>query len=1479
MFKKIFITLLLLIILAFGGLSYYVSTIDWNNYKSKITDQIEQITGKKVLIGGRIDLKFWPKPHLSATNIKIFNSATGSTETLAEIQEMVTDLSLMPLLHKRFEINNMNLVNAKVSIEFLNNGKTNWHSETTGEQSFNLSSVDITFNSVTLQNSVVRILNPTLNLDLILKKLNADISAQSLSGPFRIDGNFVKDGTPAVFALYVGTLSETFATSMNLVLTHPSSDSQATFDGSILSNNSEIQGNFTIESKKPSTFLNLIAAQTLLPEKYNYPLDASVELIVNPQQVNLSSFIIKYGDNLAGSGKVLIPLKAKNDEKKKIEVAFEMTDFDIMPFVAGITEYLKKLDNNQKNYDPEFEYDVLADISSTRAHYNKEIITDFKFSADFINKVLQIKNLSGILPGETDISCKGEVFPKDKALSYDIKIQSVSQDFLKFLEFIGHKPKVYAQSTYRTSRSSLELSGTLSQIKIAVLNFSLDKTELSGILGIKRGRRNAYFAALQSENINFDNYMPPLTSEEQKLPPFEQAKLALNKLKFLNDVDMHTELSLKLGIYNKVPFENAVLNFDSEAGVIDLKKFEIGQIGNASFALEGKIKDLGINPSLENAKYKISAPDFNAFKNKLKMDLPSWPLFSLSKNFESEGIISGTLNNANIRSSAKLDKTNASYQGRLFTQDDKLFFRGKLEIKTPDFIDFINQIDIDYNPKNMGTSVFTFKADVEGRNSNWRATNLDTFIGANNFTGAFSYKKANELPSVKANIEANMFEFDRFIFTPQRRAALQVSKTTNAFLDKPYWDNTPINYEPFKKFDLNGKFTIKNLSYLTTDIENVQFMLDIKNNIIEIKNFTAVKNNVPIKSDITIDLAQKPAIKGTLDITGYPLEDFGGTQYNIEKGTLNFKAKFEGEATSELDFIKSGKVTVSFDILNPVFNGLDIGVIEADLKDRTHSDKLESLLNIALSSGTTAFNLIGGDISIDNMKYTLNNAVMASDSAAIDIDAQGSVEAWDTDAKFLLTLQNLKDKIEPIPYQWQGSLSNPKLIVGYEKLKNKYDSYWAEVEAEKNRQENERITTLTNNMNIAQEKISSAMKIVESEIMLRLKNYRKKAFDARVDSVYEGIELEANGILKNLKTMASKAHAKYDQKDIDNLTLQVEVYEPLLSDLIVQADNNYIFDMKLHIAAASENIEGIYQNSLEKSRNYQNTLNSYTMRLMQLGSLVTLNNLEKVTSNRQIIESAIKKIADIHDKARKIKEQSDNEGEEDKLPNIDKLKKQMLDLQSQAEEELNKLNKAIEDLFEYVQDVVYFEQTGKHRTPEEKQKQAEQAATAESVSQKPSDEPKAQNTQKTSTVNEVKTETIEVKTEPKVETKQTPQIVETKTEDVDPNLPQKFTPKEEISEPVPEQKIIEITVPVTEEVKTLIVEKPEVVVEEKKEVIKVPLLIEVQDDYASRPNISGTIVKKGAKTETQKTNTDNTSTPLLRPLKGEVAIEGTVKRK
>ena len=309
MFKKIFIALLILVVLAFAGVSVYVSTIDWNKHKTKITSQSENLTGKKIVINGKIDLKFLPSPKLTATGIKVYNNSDKRLSApLADIKEMDADLSLMPLLRKHFIVDNMSLSDATILIEFDNDGKTNWHSDVANSEDFSLSGIDMAFNSVMLKNSTVHIVNTPLKLDTTFHKVNADISAQSLMGPFRIDGNLIKDNTPAGFALNVGTLSESFATSLNLVLTHPNSESYARFDGSVFSNNSEIQGNFTVESQKPSTFLNTIAGRTLLDSQYNYPLAASVELKVNPQQVDLSSFIIKYGDNLAGAGNILIPL-------------------------------------------------------------------------------------------------------------------------------------------------------------------------------------------------------------------------------------------------------------------------------------------------------------------------------------------------------------------------------------------------------------------------------------------------------------------------------------------------------------------------------------------------------------------------------------------------------------------------------------------------------------------------------------------------------------------------------------------------------------------------------------------------------------------------------------------------------------------------------------------------------------------------------------------------------------------------------------------------------------------------------------------------------------------------------------------------------------------------------------------------------------------------------------------------------------------
>ena len=120
MFKKIFLTIVVLAILVFGGVSVYVSTIDWNLHKNKIAKQFEEISGKKIVFEGPVSLSFFPAPYLSAKDIKIFNqTGENTTQPLAVVKEMVTDIGLIPLLKGQFSIDNMSLIDANISIEFI----------------------------------------------------------------------------------------------------------------------------------------------------------------------------------------------------------------------------------------------------------------------------------------------------------------------------------------------------------------------------------------------------------------------------------------------------------------------------------------------------------------------------------------------------------------------------------------------------------------------------------------------------------------------------------------------------------------------------------------------------------------------------------------------------------------------------------------------------------------------------------------------------------------------------------------------------------------------------------------------------------------------------------------------------------------------------------------------------------------------------------------------------------------------------------------------------------------------------------------------------------------------------------------------------------------------------------------------------------------------------------------------------------------
>ena len=92
MFKKLIIGLVVVFALILGGVSAYVSTIDWNKHKDKIAQQFENVTGKKIVFEGNVSLSVFPSPYLTAKNIKIYNQLFKGKKLLAS-RDFKTDLS------------------------------------------------------------------------------------------------------------------------------------------------------------------------------------------------------------------------------------------------------------------------------------------------------------------------------------------------------------------------------------------------------------------------------------------------------------------------------------------------------------------------------------------------------------------------------------------------------------------------------------------------------------------------------------------------------------------------------------------------------------------------------------------------------------------------------------------------------------------------------------------------------------------------------------------------------------------------------------------------------------------------------------------------------------------------------------------------------------------------------------------------------------------------------------------------------------------------------------------------------------------------------------------------------------------------------------------------------------------------------------------------------------------------------------------
>lgn len=1294
--KKVLLILGLIVVLAAGGISVYISMIDWNQHKDKIAAQFNDITGKRVVFEGPVSFTLLPSPNLTATDIKVYNpDGTSEDKPLATIKSLIADLSLGPLLKGNFEVKMMSLVEPEIWFKVMPGGKLNWQTPMTEAQKTNLENVEISLDSVTLEKARVNFEDEKHGINTQLDNLNGEVIAESVFGPYRIEGSYLKGKSPEGFAISLGQFSESFATSVNFVLNQPTSQSYLRFDGTVLLKNDAVNGNLIIESKKFKEFFDSTFPNQELDEVLDYPLAMSLELDTNKTKISMSNIVVKYGTS-AGAGNILIPLfenefvidGSEPEERREIEMAFNMTDLDLTPWVALLKKAIAEQGKPEAVYAPQFDFDILADLKSIKTVYNGQNIRDFAFSADYVDNSFNIRELSGIFPGESKISVQGDVFSNDETLTYNLQTEASSNDVQKLSAWLGYEIHPIAPSTYRRATGKADVSGTLTNIKISPLDLTLDKTVIKGQMGVVRAERPQYFVSLTSDSVNFDNYLPGLPKEQLDKPLKERMAYRFSRLAMLNDFDVDFRGELDLGIYENVPFENTKLNFKLSNGVMDIGKLAIGSIANSTMSAEGGVQGFGKAPQVTNLKYSVDTKNFDTFLNKFEFTKPGIDLKDLQQ-FSSQGIVTGDLDKAAMKIVSKAGNLDITYSGRLTNNEEGYLLNGDIDFKAPDFVKFVNILGLNYAPKSYALGQFSLNSHLVGNNYKFKLTNMNAYVGANNFQGTLWVDKSGAKPVIVTELDVTRFEPDRFFYNEASKSSGSISSGVALrpdaapegvdFLAKPFWDKAKLNFDFYKTFSLSGKFDIGELIWANYNFKKAQLAVEIKEDKVSLNSFMAGLNDGNINGQAELKLDKKPELSLTYHLTDQEVDGtyWSGKVYGLRSGRFQSNGRLTMPATSLEDMIMGAVGELSLKVERPVIKGWDWLKLTDDLSKRDRSEGLANLAHESLQNGETVFDRFESKIKFNKGLVNFSEASFVSPKVKIMAEDDSNLETWDMTSKFSVTLPELT-QIPQFDFTLNGLMSAPELTVDVKPVTAIYDAKWAKVAADKQAAEQAREEHLRSLMEVQQQAAQNIKNLLEKEVIAE---YNIKSAAAVSDeaknqfiSLKEEIDKTGSGI-EEVFTLGLTQ--EYDEKLPQALAKRNEIYRVKVPELKKQLMVVYVGDLKFQINDLYNQIIGLYNQSKEKSNDYRDKFVEFPKRLTKIKTEYNLDNDKLVNQLKQDIENNLLAIDDDNSKTAKeyiaIQNSTDSSELEAFLAKIEATKEEVQKEEISLEENIKRL--------------------------------------------------------------------------------------------------------------------------------------------------------------------------------------------------------------
>lgn len=176
--------------------------IDWTGYRAAFEREASTVLGRKVTVRGDARARLLPFPSVTFTDVVVSSGAAGRPAMTVDTFSM--DAELAPFLRGEVLIFDMRLERPRAAITVADDGTVDWAMRPSSP--FDASQIAI--EKLTVTDGAVELRHGPGERVHTVSGIEATVSAKSLLGPWRVDGNLAFDGLPAEISVTTGRAGE-----------------------------------------------------------------------------------------------------------------------------------------------------------------------------------------------------------------------------------------------------------------------------------------------------------------------------------------------------------------------------------------------------------------------------------------------------------------------------------------------------------------------------------------------------------------------------------------------------------------------------------------------------------------------------------------------------------------------------------------------------------------------------------------------------------------------------------------------------------------------------------------------------------------------------------------------------------------------------------------------------------------------------------------------------------------------------------------------------------------------------------------------------------------------------------------------------------------------------------------------------------------------------------------------------------------------